>query len=124
MMQRITKDFRFEAAHYLPRVPPGHKCGRLHGHSFVVEITIEGRVHEHTGWVMDFGELKKLIAPVIDQLDHYYLNDIDGLENPTSEVIARWIWDRIYPILPMLKKIVVHETCTARAEFTGQELDR
>jgi 6-pyruvoyltetrahydropterin/6-carboxytetrahydropterin synthase len=121
MKQRIAKEFRFEAAHLLPNVPEGHKCARLHGHSFRIEIVVEGEVDPHIGWVRDFAEIKEAMKPLIARLDHYYLNDIEGLENPTSEVIARWIWDRLSPALPDLALVIVHETCTARAEYWGEE---
>ena len=90
MSTTLFKDFTFEAAHHLPHVPAGHKCGRLHGHSFMVRLEITGEVDPHTGWIMDFAELKAAFKPTYDRLDHYYLNDIPGLENPTSEVLARW----------------------------------
>ena len=93
MSTTLFKDFTFEAAHHLPHVPEGHKCGRLHGHSFMVRLEITGEVDPHTGWIMDFAELKAAFKPTYDRLDHYYLNDIPGLENPTSEVLAKWIWD-------------------------------
>lgn len=115
----IYKAFTFEAAHLLPNVPPEHKCARLHGHSFRVEIHVSGPVGEYSGWVMDFGDLKTAFEPILDQLDHYYLNDIEGLENPTSENIARWIWQRLIPALPLLSAVMVHETCTSGCRYTG-----
>ena len=115
----IYKEFHFEAAHRLPNVPEGHKCARLHGHSFQVRLCIEGEVTEPTGWVMDFGDLKASFKPVIDQLDHYYLNDIPGLENPTSENIARWIWAKLIPTLPQLSSIEIRETCTSGCVYRG-----
>lgn len=115
----IFKSFTFEAAHRLPNVPEGHKCARLHGHSFRVEIHVRGEVDGHTGWVMDFADVKTAFKPLLDRLDHYYLNDIEGLENPTSENIARWIWDRLRPALPGLYRIVVHETCTSGCAYEG-----
>ena len=117
----IFKEFRFEAAHRLPNVPEGHKCARLHGHSFRVEVHVRGDVDPTLGWVMDFAEIKAACRPVIDQLDHYYLNEIEGLENPTSEVLARWIWARLKPILPMLDRIVVRETCTSGCVYAGED---
>jgi 6-pyruvoyltetrahydropterin/6-carboxytetrahydropterin synthase len=120
MKQRIAKEFRFEAAHRLPNVREGHKCARLHGHSFRVEIIVEGVVDPHVGWVRDFADLKDAMAPLLERLDHYYLNEIPGLENPTSEVIAGWIWDRLKPALPDLALVIVHETCNARAEYWGE----
>src|SRR5277367_808966 len=115
----IFKEFVFEAAHRLPNVSPGHKCGRLHGHSFRAEIHVSGLVGAHTGWVMDFADIKAIFGPIYDRLDHNYLNEIKGLENPTSENIARWIWEQLKPLLPMLSKVVVRETCTSGAVFTG-----
>ncbi len=121
MVTTLFKDFTFEAAHRLPHVPAGHKCGRLHGHSFRVRVEITGPVDHHTGWVMDFGELKTLFSPVLQQLDHYYLNDIPGLENPTSEILARWIWRQLKPQLPMLSAITVKETCNAGCVYRGED---
>src|SRR4249919_1799381 len=108
----IFKVFRIEAAHRLPNVPPGHKCARLHGHSFAVELHVGGTPDAHTGWIMDFGDVKKIFQPIYDRLDHHYLNDIPGLENPTSEMLSIWIWDQLKPLLPALSEVVVHETCT------------
>jgi 6-pyruvoyltetrahydropterin/6-carboxytetrahydropterin synthase len=112
---QIFKVFQVEAAHRLPNVPPGHKCSRLHGHSFRIEIHVSGEIDPAMGWVMDFADLKQAFAPLYDQLDHHYLNDIEGLENPTSEVLARWIWQRLEKRLQGLDKVVVHETCTSGA---------
>jgi 6-pyruvoyltetrahydropterin/6-carboxytetrahydropterin synthase len=116
----VYKEFTFESAHRLPNVPDGHKCGRLHGHSYWVKITIEGEVGEETGWVQDFADLKEAFKPLHDRLDHNYLNEIPGLENPTSEVVAVWIWKKLKPKLPMLTEVVVAETCTARAVYRGE----
>lgn len=117
----LFKQFTFEAAHRLPDVPPGHKCARLHGHSFAVTLHVRGSVGAESGWVMDFGDIKRAFQPLLDRLDHYYLNEIDGLENPTSEVLARWIWRRLKPGLPLLSEIVVRETCTSGCIFRGEE---
>ena len=113
----IFKIFRIEAAHRLPNVPPGHKCARLHGHSFAIELHVGGEVDAHTGWVMDFAEIKTAFQPIFDQLDHNYLNDIAGLDNPTSERLAVWIWERLQPALPALSLVVVHETCTSGCRY-------
>ncbi len=115
----IFREFSFEAAHRLPMVPPEHKCARLHGHSFRVVVHIEAEPDVELGWVRDFGEVAVIVAPVIDALDHRYLNDIDGLVNPTSEVVARWIWERVAPVLPGLSAVVVRETCTAGCVYRG-----
>src|SRR6266545_556524 len=111
-MMEIFREFTFEAAHRLPKVPEGHKCARLHGHSFRVEVHVGGEVDPDAGWIMDFAEIKKAFAPLHDQLDHRYLNEVPGLENPTSENLAEWIWSRLDGSLP-LSKIVVRETCTS-----------
>jgi 6-pyruvoyltetrahydropterin/6-carboxytetrahydropterin synthase len=121
-LAEIFKEFTFEAAHYLPNVPDGHKCGRLHGHSFGVQLHITGAVETKSGWLMDFADLKEIFAPLYDRLDHHYLNEIDGLDNPTSENIARWIWDNLRPSLPQLSKVVVRETCTSGAIYRGETL--
>ena len=117
----VFKEFTFEAAHQLPNVPPGHKCARLHGHSFIVRIFVEGPVGERSGWVQDFGDIKAAFKPLYDELDHNFLNEIDGLDNPTSENLARWIWTRLSPRLPLLSKIQVQETCTAGCVYYGPE---
>ena len=115
----IFKEFTFEAAHRLPYVPVGHKCSRLHGHSFRVAVHVEGPVDGRMGWIRDFADLTCVMAPVLDCLDHYYLNEIDGLDNPTSEVLAGWIWDRLRPSLPDLSQVVVRETCTSGCVYRG-----
>ena len=116
----VFREFRFEAAHRLPNVPPGHKCARLHGHSFAVKISVAGQVGEASGWVLDFAEIGSAFKPVLRQLDHHYLNDIAGLENPTSENIARWIWQRLQPGLPGLCAVEIRETCTSGCVFRGE----
>ena len=115
----IFKVFTVEAAHRLPHVPEGHKCARLHGHSFRIELHLSGPVHPQAGWVMDFADVKAAFKPIYERLDHHYLNDISGLENPTSEQLAKWIWDQAKPLLPLLSAIVVHETCTSGCRYTG-----
>ncbi|MCG5467068.1 6-carboxytetrahydropterin synthase QueD [Micromonospora sp. MED01] len=114
----IYREFTFEAAHRLPRVPDGHKCARLHGHSYKVQVHVRGDVDPAKGWVMDFAEIKKAFRPLHDQLDHYYLNDVPGLDNPTSENLARWIWERLIDQLP-LSEILVRETCTSGCVYRG-----
>ena len=116
----LFKEFTFEAAHRLPNVPEGHKCARLHGHSFHVRVTVRGAVDPHTGWVMDFAELKRAFNPLHDRLDHRYLNEIPGLENPTSEVLAEWIWGELLPALPGLAAIEIRETCTSGCIYRGE----
>lgn len=116
----IFKEIRFEAAHRLPNVPEGHKCARLHGHSFLVEIHVQGEVGETSGWVADFADLDTAFKPLHEQLDHNYLNDIPGLENPTSENLARWIWKGLVDKLPGLSSLLVRETCTSGCIYRGE----
>ena len=116
---QIYKEFSIEAAHRLPNVPEGHKCARLHGHSFKVSIYVEGPVGDDSGWVMDFGDIKKVFAPIYAQLDHHYLNDIEGLDNPTSENLAKWIWQKLKPELALLSAVKIKETCTSGCIYRG-----
>ncbi len=116
---QLFREFGFEAAHWLPHVPDDHKCRRLHGHSFRGRVTIEGPVGDETGWVMDFADVKAVVEPVVDRLDHRCLNDVEGLDNPTSELVAVWLWDRIVDDLPGLVAIEVRETCTSGCVYTG-----
>lgn len=115
----IFKVFTIESAHRLPNVPAGHKCARVHGHSFRIELQVSGPVDPQFGWVIDFAEIKAAFQPLHEQLDHHYLNDIDGLQNPTSENLARWIWTHLKPRLPLLAEVVVHETCTSGCRYRG-----
>jgi 6-pyruvoyltetrahydropterin/6-carboxytetrahydropterin synthase len=115
----IFKEFIVEAAHRLPNVPEGHKCSRLHGHSFKIEIHVSGEVEYPSGWIMDFADIKTAFQPLYDQLDHNYLNEIVGLENPTSENLSRWVWDRLITKLPNLSKVIVRETCTSGCIYAG-----
>ena len=119
MNVRLAHEFRFEAAHLLPKVPPGHKCARLHGHSFRVELVVVGPVDEQTGWFIDFQRLFDAWKPLHEQLDHRYLNEVPGLDNPTSELLARWIWERVRRALPELARVTVFETCESRCEYEG-----
>jgi 6-pyruvoyltetrahydropterin/6-carboxytetrahydropterin synthase len=120
MKMELRKTFQFEAAHLLPRLPETHKCRRLHGHSFQAEIVVAGECDPNLGWVMDYAEITKAFKPLWEQLDHRYLNEVPGLDNPTSENIAAWIWQRLRPRLPLLTEVVVAETCTARCVYRGE----
>lgn len=116
----LRKTFQFEAAHLLPHLPESHKCRRLHGHSFRAEIVVAGECDPKLGWLIDYADISDTFKPLWEQLDHRYLNEIAGLENPTSELIAVWIWERLKPKLPQLIEVVVAETCTARAVYRGE----
>ena len=117
---RIFKEFQVEAAHLLPNVPEDHKCRRLHGHSYKIEIHVDGSIDEVQGWVMDFADITEAFQPILSLIDHRYLNEIEGLENPTSENLARWIWDRLKLRLPGLAKICIRETCTSGCIYKGE----
>lgn len=119
MSTEVYKEFQFEAAHRLPHVPADHKCARLHGHSFTVRIAVLGELDPHLGWVMDFADIKAAFEPLYEQLDHRYLNEIPELDNPTSERLARWIWDRLHTRLPGLSAVEVRETCTSGCVYRG-----
>lgn len=119
MNVELRKTFQFEAAHLLPHLPATHKCRRLHGHSFSVEIVVAGECDAQLGWLMDYAEISAAFKPLWEQLDHYYLNDIPGLDNPTSENLAVWIWQRLKPNLPLLTEVAVAETCMSRCVFRG-----
>lgn len=118
-LMEIRRDFQFEAAHHLPHVPENHKCRRLHGHSYKVSVWIKGEPDQHMGWVMDFGEIKEKVSPIIEQLDHRYLNDIEGLENPTSELLCMWLYRAIAKVLPQLHAVEIHETCQTSCLYKG-----
>ncbi len=117
MQVELVKEYRFEAAHRLPNVPAGHKCARLHGHSFKFEMHVSGPVDAKTGWLIDYGELDAAVAPLIEKLDHHFLNEVEGLENPTSEVLARWLFERLRPHLALLVAVTLYETCDAKCIY-------
>ena len=119
MRIELRKVFQFEAAHLLPRLPESHKCRRLHGHSFQAEIVVAGDCDPELGWLVDYADISQAFKPLWEQLDHRYLNDVPGLENPTSENIAVWIWERLKPSLPLLTEVVVAETCQSRCVYKG-----
>ena len=119
MQAELVKTFRFEAAHSLPNVPQGHKCSRLHGHSYRVDVHVTGQPDPKTGWVVDFGDIKRVVEAVLDKLDHRHLNEIPGLENSTAEILAGYIWDRAKPALACLSAVVVWESDTSRCIYRG-----
>lgn len=119
MRTRLERSYRFEAAHFLPKVPPGHKCARMHGHSYLVEIVIEGEVDPERGWVMDFAEIDEHAGPLVRACDHQVLNELDGLANPTSELLAAWFWQKLVPGLPGLVEVIVSETPSSRCIYRG-----
>ncbi len=119
MKVRLTKDFQFEAAQTLPSAPEGHKCRQMHGHSFKMEISVEGEVDPKTGWFYDHAQISDAMRPILERLDHSYLNEVGGLENPTIENMCAWFWKKLAPQLPGLAEIVIHETPSARCSYRG-----
>ena len=119
-MMEIFKSFTFDSAHFLPNVHDGHKCKAIHGHTYRLVVYIDGPLDPHLGWVMDFADLKKVVDPIVKRLDHHLMNEIPGLENPTCEQIAVWIWDQVKPHVPLMSKIELHETPTSGAGYRGE----
>lgn len=117
MRCRITKSFSFDAAHWLPHVPAEHKCRRLHGHTYTVVLGLEGELDPRLGWVQDYNEVAAACRPLLAELDHRCLNDLEGLENPTAELLAAWIHGRLRPLLPLLADVTVRETPTTEAVY-------
>lgn len=118
MKAEIVQGFEFHAAHHLPAVT--HKCRRIHGHTYKIDLHVEGEVSEEFGWVMDFYDLEAAFQPLMEQLDHRMLNEVEGLENPTAEHIGAWIWHKLKPQIPGLCQVVVWETSTSRAIYKGE----
>ena len=119
MEAEIIKTFRFEAAHTLSRAPRGHKCRRMHGHSYRVDVHVAGPVDPRRGWVIDFGDIKRVVEPVVGELDHRCLDDIPGLENSTSELLAKYLWERLAPRLRGLTAVTIWESDTSRCVYRG-----
>ncbi|MBN2704079.1 MAG: 6-carboxytetrahydropterin synthase QueD [Pontiellaceae bacterium] len=117
---RIYREFKFDSAHWLPNVPPGHKCAKMHGHTYTIEVHLEDELNPTLGWVMDYNDLRKVVDPLIEQLDHKILNEIEGLENPTAELIALWFWKKIKPVLPQLCQVVVKENPINVCIYSGE----
>ncbi|MFH1531749.1 MAG: 6-carboxytetrahydropterin synthase QueD [Pseudomonadota bacterium] len=119
MIVELTKRYHFEAAHALTRAPEGHRCRQVHGHTYEVEVTLKGPVEPETGWLVDYGDITQAVKPVIELLDHRFLNEVEGLSQPTSEHLCAWLWARIAPALPYLSEICVRETPTSQCRYRG-----
>ncbi len=119
MHVRLVKSFSFDAAHHLPCFPEGHKCRAMHGHTYTVDVVLEGALAEGEHYLIDFADVKAAIEPVRKRIDHQCLNDVPGLEVPTVERIAAWLWEELAAALPMIAEIIVHESPTARCEYRG-----
>jgi len=120
MVCRLTKAFYFEAAHMLPKVPPTHKCARVHGHSYKVIVAVEGEVDPEVGWLYDHSRISDYMEPICKELDHRFLNDIPGLENPTAENLCAYLWKRLEPHLPGLCEVIVEETPRIQCIYRGK----
>jgi 6-pyruvoyltetrahydropterin/6-carboxytetrahydropterin synthase len=116
----IFRQFTFDSAHFLPMVPEGHKCRQIHGHTYRLTVFLEGPIDEKLGWVADFAGIKQSINSVLDLIDHKMLNNIEGLENPTCELLAVWLWDKIKISIPYLQRIELHETPTSGVIYEGR----
>jgi 6-pyruvoyltetrahydropterin/6-carboxytetrahydropterin synthase len=115
----LYKEFTFDSAHFLPNVPDGHKCKEMHGHTYRLRVWLQGKPDPQLGWIIDFAVLKSIVKPVVAELDHKCMNNVPGLENPTCELIAVWIWDRLKPMLPAMARIELHETPTSGVIYEG-----
>lgn len=115
----LIQTVRFESARRLPKVPDGHPCKNLYGLAFYLDIHVEGALNQETGWVFDFAEIDTAMKPLRDQIDHHYLNDVPGLENPTSEVLVAWIWSHLKPNVPGLVQLVLRENDVSRVIYRG-----
>lgn len=120
----LYKEFTFDSAHFLPNVPVGHKCREMHGHTYRLRVWLEGKPDPQLGWVIDFADLKMIVKPVVAELDHKCMNNLPGLENPTCELIAVWIWNRLKPLLSKMKRIELHETPTSGVIYEGESISQ
>ncbi|MBK6519194.1 MAG: 6-carboxytetrahydropterin synthase [Polyangiaceae bacterium] len=118
-VHKLVHTVRFESARRLPKTPPTHPCHNVYGLAFYLDIHVVGRVDPATGWVFDFAEIERAMKPLYDRIDHHYLNDVEGLENPTSEVLVTWLWDHLQPKLPGLVKLVLRENDVSRVIYRG-----
>lgn len=119
MAMTLFREFTVEAGRYLPHLPAHHPCAHMHGHTFIIQVHVTGETRPDTGWVMDFAELDRLLQDVRRSLDHKVLNEVDGLENPTTEQMARWIWQRLHDRLPGLSRVEIRENPYSGCSYTG-----
>lgn len=117
MKFELKQHFQIESARFLPQLPKSHPCARLHGHSFKIILTLTGDLDPNLGWVIDYNEIQAKMKPLLEQIDHRVLNEVEGLQNPTSELLAKWIFDRAQPALPMLVKVMVAETPSTECTY-------
>ena len=113
----VYKNFNIESARSLPNVPKTHPCYNVHGHSFKIKISVKQKIDKTTGFVIDFQDGSQ---PIIEILDHKYLNDIEDLNNPTSENMCIWIWKKLKPSLPNIYEIEIKETDSTGCIYKGE----
>ena len=119
MRVELCRKYNFAAAHFLPNVPEGHKCRRLHGHSYELEVAVRGEVERETGWLMDYADIDGEVKPVVAEIDHRTLNEVPGFLNATAEELCGWLWERLQDRLPGLYRVSIAETCTAACHYYG-----
>jgi 6-pyruvoyltetrahydropterin/6-carboxytetrahydropterin synthase len=117
MKYELKQHFQIESARFLPKLPKTHPCSQVHGHSFKIVLTLVGDLNPEIGWVMDYHEITKIMTPLLTQLDHKLLNEVSGLENPTSELLAKWIYEKAGSQIPLLKRVSVMETPTTECSY-------
>lgn len=117
MKFELRQHFQIESARSLPNLPPGHPCGRMHGHSFKITVTLVGERDSKIGWVIDFNTISLRLKPILDEVDHRVLNEVPGLENPTSENLALWFFNKAQAVLPGLKRVTVAETPNTECSY-------
>ena len=110
MNYELKQQFRIESARFLPNLPKSHPCSKIHGHSFKIILKLVGPLDPKIGWVLDYQKISETMAPLLLRLDHQILNEVEGLENPTSELLAKWIYDQTLRIIPILKTVTIMET--------------
>ena len=117
MNYELKQHFQIESARFLPYLPASHPCSRTHGHSFKIILTLVGSLDQKVGWVMDYNEIGAVMKPLLNEIDHRVLNEVPGLENPTSELLAKWIYDRVVQKIPMLKDVSIAETPSTECRY-------
>lgn len=119
MKYELKQHFQIESARFLPKLPKTHPCSQVHGHSFKIVLTLLGDLNPEIGWVMDYHEITKIMTPLLAQLDHKLLNEVPGLENPTSELLAKWLFEKVGAQIPLLKQVSIMETPSTECSYPG-----
>ncbi len=117
MKFELKQHFQIESARFLPKLEKSHPCSRMHGHSFKIILTLVGSLDPVVGWVIDYNEIQERMKPILDRIDHRVLNEVPGLENPTSEYLAKWLYDQARAVLPTLNRVTVAETPATECSY-------